>query len=330
MSHFTFLKAEWPDVYEAADEGRDVREPGPADGVLLRPASAGTCSFTGSTSTRPLCNLPYQDNLSALIHEPTFKKRRGRGLQQGPHYHPARQHRRPQSQADSQYDAQMAVKELFHVGYWLAHTYAKGPKPPAGTIFNPNAAAQRTAGAADRRSTSFRNSKSTAGKDEKLSVAARRQECARRRAARLRAEIADDEEGQHCPGRTTTTTPKPRPATPSSTCCSTRPAGRSTRADDREFPVTGMPNNDGRGLRRLRAVGRRRQAARAGRGQAHPQDPRVGQQQAKLYADCLEKRVRPAAGDLLHQRLRALDLGRHALPAARRSRASTRRTSWSC
>ena len=46
---------------------------------------------------------------------------------------------------------------------------------------------------------------------------------------------------------------------------------------------------DGRGLRRLRAVGRRRQAAGAGRGQAHAAGTRAsGQQQAKLYADCLE------------------------------------------
>jgi type I restriction enzyme R subunit len=40
--------------------------------------------------------------------------------------------------------------------------------------------------------------------------------------------------------------------------------------------------------------------------------------------------VRPAPGDLLLQRLRALALGRHELPAARRCRASTRRRSWSC
>ena len=45
----------------------------------------------------------------------------------------------------------------------------------------------------------------------------------------------------------------------------------------------------GQGLRRLRAVGRRRQAAGAGRGQAHPRDAQAGQQQAKLYADCLEQ-----------------------------------------
>ena len=39
-------------------------------------------------------------------------------------------------------------------------------------------------------------------------------------------------------------------------------------------------------------------------------DAAVGQQQAKLYADCLEAAYRAAAGDLLHQRLRALAVGR--------------------
>jgi type I restriction enzyme R subunit len=42
----------------------------------------------------------------------------------------------------------------------------------------------------------------------------------------------------------------------------------------------------------------------------------VGQQQAKLYADCLEAST-GSARDLLLQRLRALDLGRHGLSAAR-------------
>ncbi len=59
---------------------------------------------------------------------------------------------------------------------------------------------------------------------------------------------------------------------------------------DREFPVEGMPNNEGKGfvdyvlwgddgipLALLEAKGTKR-------------DPRVGQQQAKLYADCLERR----------------------------------------
>ena len=40
-------------------------------------------------------------------------------------------------------------------------------------------------------------------------------------------------------------------------------------------------------------------------------------QQAKLYADCLEAALRPAPGDLLHQRLRDVAVGRQALSAPR-------------
>src|SRR5690606_25581169 len=33
-------------------------------------------------------------------------------------------------------DAVMAVKELFHVAYWLAHTYARGARPAPGLAFD--------------------------------------------------------------------------------------------------------------------------------------------------------------------------------------------------
>ena len=110
-----------------------------------------------------------------------------------------------------------------------------------------------------------------------------------------------------------------------------RPAGRSTEARDREYEVTGMPNEQRQGLRRLRAVGRRRPAAwRWSRPSARRKSPQVGQQQAKLYADCLEDAVRPPPGHLLHQRLRALDLGRRRrLSAARGAGLLHHATSWS-
>ena len=64
---------------------------------------------------------------------------------------------------------------------------------------------------------------------------------------RLRAEVAAAQGGRaHSPTPTTTT--RPRPATTSSTCCCARPAGRSTSRDDREFPVSGMPNDEGEGF----------------------------------------------------------------------------------
>ena len=70
--------------------------------------------------------LPYQDNLSALIHEPTFKLTAGEAVfskarvitqlgNQAVHSH------RPIQQAD----ALVAVRELFHVSHWLARTYGR-------------------------------------------------------------------------------------------------------------------------------------------------------------------------------------------------------------
>ena len=83
--------------------------------------------------------LPYQDNLSALIHEPTFKTSAGPAVfnkaviitrlgNQAVHSH------RP----ITQFDALTAVRELFHVSFWLARTYARGAKPTDGLAFQPD------------------------------------------------------------------------------------------------------------------------------------------------------------------------------------------------
>ena len=100
-----------------------------------------------------------------------------------------------------------------------------------------------------------------------------------------------------------TITTKPRHATPSSTCCLTKLAGRSTSRQDRGIPGHRHAQQHGRGLRRLRALGRRRQAARPRRGQAHP--ARCPRRSAAGQALCRlpRKAVRPAAGHFLHQRL---------------------------
>ena len=70
--------------------------------------------------------LPYQDNISALIHEPTFKQIAGDAV-----FNKAKvivtlgnravHHHRPIPESDSV----VAVRELFHVCYWLAHTYGR-------------------------------------------------------------------------------------------------------------------------------------------------------------------------------------------------------------
>ena len=99
--------------------------------------------------------------------------------------------------------------------------------------------------------------------------------------------------------------------------------------NDREFEVTACQHK-GKGYVDYVLWGDDGLPLGGRRSQAHHRDPQVGQQQAKLYADCLEAAVRPAPGDLLHQRLRTLDLGRRSATRRARCRASTPRTSWNC
>ena len=69
----------------------------PAGGVLLRPPRARSWRWHGLYKHDAALRLPYQDNLSALIHEPTLPARRRRGgLQQGAGHQRPRQPGRPQ------------------------------------------------------------------------------------------------------------------------------------------------------------------------------------------------------------------------------------------
>jgi type I restriction enzyme R subunit len=90
--------------------------------------------------------LPYQDNLSALLHEPTFRAAVGPVV-----FAKAKLIKDLGNLAVHSHkkilepDALVAVRELFHVGYWLAHTYGRGEKPPAGLAFDPHALPTRRA-----------------------------------------------------------------------------------------------------------------------------------------------------------------------------------------
>ena len=263
--------------------------------------------------------LPYQDNLSALIHEPTFKQRGRRGsLQQGA----ADQHASATAPstttaadpgAASQSPRSGAVPRLL-----LARPHLRDEAPASpGTHVRPRTLpADSASGHADRREAASAEGVPRRARRE-ADRAARRQgrsSTTKSPPARRGRQGEEGERGQHAD---THDYSEAETRTTSSTCCSPRPAGRSTEARDREFEVTGMPNRAGQGLRRLRAVGRRRQAARARRGEADHQvsagRPAAGQAVRRLPGGA----VRPAAGHLLHQRLRALALGRPDVPAAR-------------
>ena len=139
VSQFVFLQPEWPAVFEAASRAKAAVHPDPRTACFYARRAlelAVAWVYKSDASLR----LPYQDNLSALIHEPTFKAAAGEAVfskarvintlgNQAVHSH------RP----IQQFDALTAVRELFHVSYWLARTYVRGAKPAPGLAFDANA-----------------------------------------------------------------------------------------------------------------------------------------------------------------------------------------------
>src|SRR5437762_7638162 len=139
MSHFSFLQREWPAVFEAAGKAEAAVHPDPRTACFYaRRALELVVAWVYKHDAA--LKLPYQDNLSALIHEPSFKQAASEAVfskarvintlgNRAVHGH----------RAIPVEDALVAVRELFHVAYWLAHTYARASRPVPGLTFNPGA-----------------------------------------------------------------------------------------------------------------------------------------------------------------------------------------------
>ena len=82
MSQFTLLEKEWPAIFEAAGKAESAVHTDPRTACFYARRAlelAVAWAYKHDASLK----LPYQDNLSALIHEPTFKQAAGQMLQPG-------------------------------------------------------------------------------------------------------------------------------------------------------------------------------------------------------------------------------------------------------
>jgi hypothetical protein len=260
LSQFAFLETEFPTLFENARKAEKA--------ALSDPR--GACFWARLTleiavkwlyTRDPALRRTYNDNLSALIAEPSFAELAGPQIVTKAHFirdlgnRAAHDSRKPITGTA----AISSVRELFHICYWIARTYATGPKPAPSLQFD-------------------------AGPTRMIMTRRRR-------------------------------------ATPSSTCCWPKPAGPSTRPATASSRSRGCRTTSGRASSTTCSGATTASRWRWSRPSG-PAATRVGQQQAKLYADCLEAAGSAAPGDLLHQRLRALDLGRQAPTRRARCRAS--------
>jgi type I restriction enzyme R subunit len=78
MSQFTFLEREWAAVFEAASKAEAAVQADPRTACFYA-RRALELAVSWAFKHDPALRLPYQDNLSALIHEPSFKQTARRG-----------------------------------------------------------------------------------------------------------------------------------------------------------------------------------------------------------------------------------------------------------
>ena len=137
MSNFGFLKAEWADVFDAAQAAENTARSDPRTACIQARRGLEIAVQWVYTADRSL-HVPYESSLSALIHEPTFKAAASERV-----FSKARVvkdlgneavHSSHQMRPE---DGIAAVRELFHVCYWLAGTYARGQRPADAVAFDP-------------------------------------------------------------------------------------------------------------------------------------------------------------------------------------------------
>ena len=295
MTQFAFLKTEFGNVFSHASKAEELALSDPRGAcfyVRLALETAVGWMYEADNALRE----PYQNTLSALIHEPTFRKLVGNKLVTKAKIIKDLGNRAVHdTRAVSEQSATTAIRELFHFSYWLTRTYARGDIPAPGIQFDPGklektltikvSTAQQIKKVSDKAEARTKELKRE--KQERLKSESEREKL-EAEIKRLQDEIASAKnENAETPDTHDYNEAQTRDAFIDLLL---NEAGWPLDQErDREFPVMGMPSNTGEGFvdyvlwaddgKPLAVVEVKRTR----------RDAQVGQQQAKLYADCLEK-----------------------------------------
>ena len=286
MSQFDFLRPEWPAVHAAAARAEAAASADPRTACFYARRAlelAVSWAFKHDGSLK----LPYQDNVSALIHEPTFKQAAGDAVFSKARVINTLGNRAVHGHAPvPPSDAIVAVRELFHVCYWLAHTYARGARPSPQLTFDPARIPQPGPSRKQTAEQLAQLEASLRERDEKLSVVLAARAAVDEELARLRAEVASARAAASA-----------QPDTHDYSETETRDyfidlllkeAGWALdQPRDREFEVSGMPNRGGQGFVDYVLWGDDGKPLGLVEAKRTRRDSRVGQEQARLYADRL-------------------------------------------
>ena len=287
MSQFAFLQREWASMFEAASKAEAAVRADPRTACFYARRTLELVVKWAYKHDAAL-RLPYQDNLSALIHEPSFKQAAGEAVFSKAKVINTLGNRAVHSQrAIRETDAVAVLRELFHVSYWFARTYSRAGRPAPEVAFDP-AALPRPAASAQQTAEQLRAlEEKLRERDEKLATLLADKGALDNELERLRAEVAKAKKKVAA-----------QPDTHDYSEAATRDyfidlllkeAGWPLDQDrDREFEVSGMPNVQKKGFVDYVLWGDDGKPLGLVEAKRTRSDARVGQQQAKLYADCLE------------------------------------------
>ncbi len=289
MTQFAFLQREWPDVFEAAGKAEASVHADPRTACFYA-RRALELAVAWAYKHDPALKLPYQDNLSALIHDSTFKTAAGWAVFSKARVINTLGNRAVHShRAVPAEDALAAMRELFHVAYWLGHTYGRLERPGPNLTFDasalPSAAPVPKQNAEQLQQLEARLRE----RDEMLTALVISRSALDEELQRLRAEVAEAR-------KAAAALPDAHDYSESETRdyyidLLLKEAGWPLdQPRDREFEVAGMPNNQGIGFVDYVLWGDDGKPLGLVEAKRTRRDARVGQQQAKLYADCLEHR----------------------------------------
>lgn len=295
MSQFQFLQTEFADVHSHATKAERLALSDPRGACFYARLALEVAVKWMYGHDRQL-RSPYETTLSALIHEPTFRNLAGDAIvtkarlikdlgNKAVH----------ETTAVPSARAVTALRELFHISYWLVRTYARGEKPPPGIQFDGN-----------KLEKTLTITASTAKQIKKLQddSAVREKALEDEKAARLKTE-AQHEKLEAEIKRLQEEVAKAKkanqaaPDTHDYNEAQTRDAfidlllheagWQLDQPRDVEFPVTGMPNNTGEGFVDYVLWGDDGKPLGLVEAKRTRRDAREGQRQAELYADALER-----------------------------------------
>ncbi|MGN6607785.1 MAG: DEAD/DEAH box helicase family protein [Jatrophihabitans sp.] len=291
MSNFAFLRTEWPQLYDPAARAEQLAagDPRAACFYARRCLELALSWLYDADSTLV---RPYRDDLSARIWEPSFRSLVGNDIQTKADLVRRRGNDAVHRNTPiSPNESVATLGQLWQVLFWLARHYSRDPAniPADGTAFDATAVPKPV------------SAQVRAQRQAELVEQQRRFEQVDAEAARLRdanVSLEAELEALRAEVAAAKAVNDARPDEHDYNEAETRDlfidlllkeAGWALdRREDREFEVTGMPNNQGKGFVDYVLWGDDGRPLGLVEAKRTRRDAKVGERQAELYADCLE------------------------------------------